>query len=742
VFNSKPINRRLLAATICGIILPAQPLLAQTQQAPPLLQEIIVTADPLGNRSVDALIQPVTVLSGEQLDRRRAGTIGDMLDGLPGVANADFGPGVGRPTIRGQQGSRVVVLDDGMRVADVSGEGADHAIALEARGADQVEVFRGPTTLLYGSGAAGGVVNVRSRRFLPVGEPGTRAAIDSAYGNNGADRLGNAHFEHVFDDSWAFRADWGIRRSNDFAINGFQEVDQQEGFRNRLQNSNINTDSASGTVMYAQDWGSLGFSASRWSTDYGIPEVFDPQRIRGDGADDFERVFAKHERYDLRAELNNPFHGWEAVRFKAAYTSFDQQEIEFEFSRSDGQFEEAVVEAEFENDEFDARLDFVHIPISGWHGVLGLQYTDRDFLADDPRGGELTFYVRPTRTRELAAFLVEERETGFGRLELGARIEHVRARPEDILGSRVTGITQADGSFLPLPERLGSKTQTPLNLSAGAIIELDPTHQMRAAITRAERAPSAEQLFAFGRHSAAGTFEVGNPWLSKERYSNIELGLERHEGRLRYNTTAFYNRADDYVFFASEDDGSGAPVFVNDIGNRAGEGAATDCAPGDGGLCRLRNQLVVNEQADAAFYGAELGASYQLLSGDVALVLRTSADIVRGTLRNAGNLPRITPRRFGVGFDGNWSGANFSLDFQHVDRQKRIGEAETRTAGYNLLSADLQWQVQLSGVDTTLYLRGRNLLNEAGRRHQSFFKDDAPIIGRAISAGFRIALGS
>ncbi len=740
--TTRTVVHRLVPAAVLAAAVSSQMLAAQEREERPLLQEIVVTADPFGNRTVDDLIQPITVITGEQLERRRSGTIGDILDGLPGVSNSDFGPGVGRPTVRGQQGSRVVILDDGLRVADVSGEGADHAIALEARGADQIEVFRGPTTLLYGSGAAGGVVNVRSRRFLPVTEPGTRALIDGAYSGNGDDRLGNVHLEHALDDAWTLRADWGIRRSNDFSIDGFQEVDQDEGFRGRLQNSSINTDTASGTVMYTQDWGYLGFSASRWRTDYGIPEVFDPQRIRGDGSDDFERLFAEHERFDLRGEFNDPLPGWEAVRLKASYTSFEQQEVEFEFSRSDGQFEDAIVEAEFQNDEFDTRLDFVHAPINGWRGVLGVQYTDRDFFADDPRGGDRTFYVRPNRTRALAAYIVEEREMNFGRMELGARLERDRANPENIFGSRVPGYTQADGTFLPFPETLGTKSQTLLSLSGGAIIDIDAAHHVRVSVTRAERAPTAEQLFAFGRHSAAGTFEIGDPGLSRETYANFEVGIDRHEGRLRYDLTAFYNRADDYVFLASEDDGTGEPVFVNDTGNRAGEGATAGCEPGDGGLCRLRNQLVTNEQADAEFYGAEFGASYDLVTGDMPLVLRASADMVRGSLRDGGDLPRITPARFGVGFDTGWNDVDFSVDLQRVNRQNRIGEAESRTAGYNLLSADLQWHVRAAGADTTLYLRGRNLLNEDGRRHQSFFKDDAPIIGRAIYIGFRTALGN
>jgi iron complex outermembrane receptor protein len=737
-----PVRRPALfaASILAPLLLQSATAQAQTDdRAPAELAPITVTADPL-QRVADGLIQPVSVLYGPSLERRRTASVGEMLDGLAGVANADFGPGVGRPVVRGQQGSRVIVLDDGLPVADVSGEGVDHAVAIDARLADQVELFRGPMTLLYGSGAAGGVVNVRSFRFVPDFAPSSFLAADASWSGNGNDRNASLAGEHLLTENFGVRASLGWQRSGDFSIDGFQEEDQDEGFRGRLQNSSINLDTASLTAMYREQWGFVGFGASRWRTDYGIPEVFDPQRIRGDGSDELERITADYNRFDLRAEIADPLPGFTALRVKSAYTRFEQAETAFEFDRSDGSFDEAVVEAEFENDQFDTRIDLVHAPIAGWSGVLGLQVSDRDFFADDPRGGDRTFYVRPNRTRSLALFAIEELPTAFGRIELGARVERERSRADDVFGSRVLGITQADGSFLPLPEQLERRRDTPLSLSAGSIFDIDESHHVRLALTRAQRTPSAEQLYAFGRHAAAGTFEVGNPNLNRETYYNLELGVDRHQGPLRYDFTLFYNRADDYIFLASEDDGTGEPVGVNDIGNRAGEGAAAGCAPGAGGLCRLRNQLVTSEQADAKFYGAELGGSYTI-EGAVPLTLRVSGDMVRGSLRGNGDLPRITPARFGVGLDSGWRDVDFGIDYQRVNRQNRIGEAESPTDGYNLVSLDISWQLPARLTDTTLYLRGRNLLNEDGRRHQSFFKDEAPIIGRAIHIGFRTQLG-
>ncbi len=717
------------------------PALAQDEETE--VPRIVVTADPLGDRTPDEIIRPISVLTGEEFERRRAATLGEILDGVPGVANADFGPGVGRPVVRGLQGSRVQVLEDGLGTADVSGEGADHAIAMDPAHAGQIEVFRGPSTLLYGSGAAGGVVNVVSRRFSP--DSGEAARVDGAlsYGFNGRDRQGRIGVEVPLAESFVMRADYSGRRTGDFRIDGFQQIDQTAGNRNRLRNSSLDSDSASLSGVLRGEWGHVGIGLSGWETEYGVPENFDARpRELGGQSDDFERIFAEYVRLDMRGQLIQPFDWMSEARFKLAYTEFEMDEVEFEFERTPGGgvLDERVVEATFDNDELDARLEMVHEPIGNWRGVFGLQYRDRDFIADDPRGIERGFYVRPNTTRTTSLFLVEELPTDFGRIELGARVERERSSADDVIGSRVEGVTLEDGSFRPLPERLDSRTFSPVSLSAGTIVDLGAEYHLRAALTRAQRAPSAEQLYAFGRHTAAGTFEVGDENLSKETYTNLEIGLDRHAGAFRFDATAFYNRANDFIYLASEDDGTGDPVSVNDIGNRAGEGANAGCEPGDGGLCRLRNQLVFNEQANAEFYGLELVGSVHLSDGALPTRLRFSGDHVRGRLRDGGNLPRITPTRLGVGLDVSYHEWSLAVDLQQVMRQRRTAEAETETGSYRLLGFDLFWYPERM-EHMHVFLRGRNLLNEAGRRHQSFFKDEAPIIGRSFDTGVRFRFG-
>ncbi|MFU8878107.1 MAG: TonB-dependent receptor, partial [Wenzhouxiangellaceae bacterium] len=716
-------------ALVVGLALAALPGIVLAQAPRDVTDDrIVVVGDPLGDRIADEITQPITVLSGEELEKRRHGTLGEMLDGLPGVANSDFGPGVGRPVIRGLQGSRVQVLEDGLRTVDVSGEGADHAIAVDPLRATQIEVYRGPATLLYGSGAAGGVVNTVTRRFDPQISAGPTLSGFGSFGENGNDWQGAANAQIPIGRNFALRGGWSIRRSDDFDIDGFQEIDSDEGRKGRLVNSSVDNDTWNVEGLWSGQRGYLGVGFSRWESDYGIPENFDARpRELGGLSDEFERIVAESDRFDLRAELRDPFPGFIAARIKLAYTEYEQEELEFEFDRTPegGELDEIEVESVFANDAFETRLEFVHAPVAGLRGVIGVQFNDRDFEAGNPEDEAEIFYVRPSETSTIALFALEELPTEFGKLEFGLRIERERASAGDVFENEIEGVTGIDGNFLPFQARLQSRTFTPISLSAGSIIDISRQHHLRASVTAAERSPSLEQLFAFGRHAAAGTFEIGNPDLAKETYVNFELGIDRHKGPLRYDLGVFYNRVDDFVFLQSVDDGAGSVVFVNDLGNRAGEGETIGCAPGDGGLCRLRNELVFNTQRNAEFYGAELGAVWDAIEGPVPVAWRFSADIVRGELRDGGNLPRITPPRVGVGFDTGWQDFALSIDYQRVFKQTRTAEVEDSTSGFDLLGFDLTWQPAFWS-DARFFLRGRNLLNEDGRRHQSFFRDDAP----------------
>lgn len=669
------------------------------------IDKIVVTADPFGDRAEDELISAVTVISDEVLDRKKATTLGETLDGLPGVTNSDFGPGVGRPVIRGLTGSRVQTLNNGLKISDISGEGADHNIAIDTSSATQIEVIRGPATLLYGGNATGGVINVISDDFSPYFSEQTEVNGQYSYGENGNQRLGNVGIAVPLSESFVLRGSYSSQENDDLDIDGFQEKGQTAGKKGTLQNSDVDNEAFSLSGVYSQDWGFVGLGYSRWESEYSLPEVF-----LGEGEEEKESIDAESDRFDFRSELYDPMSGIHTARLKLSYSEYEQAENATHFD--DGVFEESDTHVEFNNDETDARLELLHNPIGAWEGVIGLQFNDRDLSAEsgDSGGhghGHGGFYVRDNETRSYGLFALENREVSFGRIEIAARLDYVDSKPATLDEDRDVDITAGDER--EQDAALSDRSFTPFSISAGTIVPLNDAYHVRLSLSRSERAPSPEQLYAFGEHHAAGTVEFGDPNLDKETYTNFDIGLDKHLGSFTFNVTAFYNQVSDYIYLENEI--SGGQAYLDDEGN----------------------QVVNNKQEDSKFYGAEFTSAWQVTD---ASRIRFSGDYVRAKLDDGGNLPRISPARLGVGFDTSYQDLQFSMDYRHVFDQNDNAELESDTDGYDLVSFDADWKPSsLKGLG--FFVKGRNLLDEDGRRHQSFLKNETPITGRAFFAGVK-----
>ena len=690
----------LLVSAALSALTISQLIYADT---PAEMGELIVTSDPFGNRVADDLINSVTVITDEELARRQSTTLGETLDGLPGVSNSDFGPGVGRPVIRGLTGSRVQILNNGLRVVDVAGEGADHNVAIDTSSASQIEVLRGPAALLYGGNASGGVINVISEHFNPNFSDQINVNGQFAYNGNGNQRLGDIGLSLPLSDNFVIRTDYAGQRSDDFDIDGFQGIDQTTGNKGTLENSGIDTDSFSLTSLYSQDWGFAALGYSRWKTSYGIPTV-----ITGVGEEEQATIEADYDRLDFRSEVDNPFAGIHTARLKVAYTEFYQAEVAAEFDG--GALQESGVEGDFDKDETEVRIELLHNPIGTWDGVVGLQVNDTDFQTGGPNGGG-QFYVRDNKSQSYGLFALENTETSFGHIELAARLDYVNFEPANLGADReVESIAPFVGVVPNQSAELSDRSFTPFSVSAGAIIDIDDTHHFRVSLSRSERAPSAEQLYSFGEHHASETVEIGDPDLDKEAYTNLEIGLDRHQGDFSYSITAFYNQVSDYIYLETLTLG-GAEV-LSDEGNN----------------------FITNEQEDAKFYGAEFTSAWQVSEGEMPFKLRLSADYVRAKLDTGGDLPRISPARVGLGFDTGRGDLQFSMDYQRVFNQSKTAALESSTDGYNLVSFNANWKpASLKGLG--LFVKGRNLLDEDGRRHTSFLKEGATITGRSILAG-------
>ncbi|MFY9315638.1 MAG: TonB-dependent receptor [Burkholderiales bacterium] len=665
-------NKRIFAAA-CAALFAAGHAGAQEKKEP-VLDAIEVRASPFAGHSDLEMAQPASVLRGERLQRRQSTSLGDTLGTEPGVQSSSFGPGSGRPIIRGLDGPRIRVMDGAMGTSDLSTISPDHQATGEPISARQIEVLRGPATLLYGSGASGGVVNVVTNRIPESRQEGFYGSAELRGASGTREGAGVFQLDGGT-GGFAWHLDGYKRKTGDYSIPGSQTPSDPASVRGRLPNSATDSDGFSLGGSWVGDRGFLGASYQKLNSQYGIPT---PEAARID---------MRQHRSDIAGELLDPLPGFTRLRAKLRDSRYEHAEIE-----STGE-----VGTIFKNDGREGRLELTHAPLAGWTGVLGLQLEKKDVSAL----GEEAIIPR-TRQRSQGLFLVEDFAWRDLHFELGARGGKEKLSPDD-----------------PNPSRSISLA----SYSAGAIWKFTPGYALALNLASAQRAPSIEELYSNGAHVATASFEVGDPTLNKEKSRNIDLGLRKTLGAWRGKLGVFQNRIKDYIFAASADqDGDGIADRVDDAGtlDPAGE------------------FLLVNfAQAEARFRGIEAEISYRpapegfgaRLFGD-----RADGKLTGG----GGNLPRISPARLGFEADykqGPWVAWGLLL---RVFRQDRVAMLETETPGYTRLDAGLEYAIKVSGkVTTTLFLRGNNLLDDDMRVHTSFIKDFAPLPGRSIVAGLR-----
>ena len=645
------------ALTFALLLILTGPALAQDRHADQHQTELdaVEITGVLLPTTVDEMTRPVEVLSGEKLDEAKAGTLGETVGKLPGVQSSYFGPAVGRPIVRGFDGARVQVLSDGLGSGDVSTVSADHAVSIEPFLADQIEVLKGPATLLYGSGAIGGAVNVVDGRtpLALTGEP-LEGRAELRAGTVSDERTGMMRIDGST-DSFALHADAVHRETGD--------VDTPIG---TLVGTAIRTDSAALGGTWIGERGFIGGSASLYSTLYGIPGTEDEGGVRID---------MDQRRSEVRAGIDDigPF---ASARLKLANTQYEHVELEG-----------GEVGTSFDNDATEARLELVHLPIAGWNGAFGAQWGKRDFQAV----GEEAF-VPGTQTRDVGLFWVGNRDFGDAwRLELGARADR-----NDIDADQATAIGP-DRSFHTASFSAG------LRWNASEDLHVD------LGLDRAQRAPTAEELYSNGVHVATQSVELGLPTLDAETANRAELGVHWHTGPVELSAALYHVRYDDFIYL----DETGA----------------------------IEEDLPVRQwtQGNARFNGAEGQVEWHMVenaSGDWDL--RVFGDLVRASLDNGQDLPRIAPARAGAELRWELGGWRASMQAMRVDAQDRVAPFETTTPGYTMVDAHFAWHLDTAhGNEWEVFLDGTNLLDELARPATSFLKDVAPLPGRGFAFGVR-----
>lgn len=715
---------RPLSLFLFGIasLAPAQtpaPGLAPSAPAhaePVILDHFVTSASPFARNQVD-LAQSTTVLGGQALLLKQQSTLGDTLGGEPGVAATSFGPGASRPIIRGLGGDRIRLLENGTGTFDASATSPDHAVSIDPFLVERVEVVRGPAALLYGSAAVGGAVNVITHRIETEppkerisGRAELRAgtAADEVAGGG----LLNVTLHEDAGRSLILHLD-GFRRSTaNLRIPGFAEsahvraAEAEEAAEHgepapefahgRLPNSALDAEGGAVGLSFVSAALLLGASHSGFDTNYGVPghvhEHDHAAEEPGAPASEGVRIDLRQRRTDVQGEWRRAKTGLQGIRLKLGHAEY--RHTEFEPDGTPG--------TRFTHRGHEGRLEALHGGGPA-NGAIGVQLVRSNFAA---QGDEA--FLPSSITRSLAAFAFQEIQRGRLTGQFGARLERTKIAPDGRSG----------------------RSETDPSGSLGGIWRIDDTHVLALSLAYTSRAANAQELYAYGAHAGTQSFEIGDAALGAEESLGIELSLRRRTGPITGAVTVFSNRFDGYIFARPT-----GLVAIEHGGEWEFLPPDDDHAAAHGGGLPVYRQV----QRDARFWGAELEALWHLHeSAARQLDLKFAADLVRG--RAVGeNLPRIPAARTTVGLlwsEGAWSGG---VESQFVFDQSRVAPNEIASERYTLVSAHLGYAWTRGRITWQLFARGTNLADEEARSHTSFVKDLAPLAGRAVHAGVRLA---
>jgi iron complex outermembrane receptor protein len=668
---------------------PAESSATAAQQPPPPAtyhapesQEIVVTGF---RRNREDVLSGTSIVTGDELTRDLRPTIGDSLAHQPGVSATSYGPNASRPILRGFQGERIRVMTDGIGSLDVSNTSVDHAVAINPLTADRIEVLRGPSALLFGSSAIGGVVNVIDAR-IPRRVPDDPVHVEglATYGSAADERSGNVLIDVPLGSEFVVHVDGNYSKTGDLRTGGFllspalraqaaaspdPDIRALADLRGRMPNSQGRSwDVAAGAAWIHGD-NNVGFSISRLDSLYGIPIRFslDPA-IEAEQV----RIDLRQTRLDGRAEIDTGNGFIDSVRLRGGYSDYRHSEID----------DTGAVGTTFLNHGYEARLEAVQSTRGGWGGGFGAQYYHRSL---ETVGSEKSLPFN--RTSQLGLFALENYASGLLRAEAGARYEHqsVDADADPIIGN--PALSRSFDSF------------------SGSIGAAYGTPRIRFGVnlSHTERAPSAEELYVNGPHPGTQAFEIGDPDLASERSNGVELTLK--------------GAGDGYSFGASA-----YSIWFRDYIYEQATGAIQDDLP-----------VFQYLQADARYLGFEVEGSARLgRIGGVTLNADALADYVQATIQSTGPAPRIPPFRLLGGLEAQSDRVTGRVEVEWVDHQHRLAAFETPTAGYTMVNASLAVHPFRGNNQSSIVLSANNIFDVEARRHASFLKDYAPLAGRDI----------
>ncbi len=618
----------------------------------PVSEQVTVTASGSAE-AVSAAYQSVNSVGAIELAQKNPVSIGQTLENQLGVAKRSFGPGSGRPVIRGFDGDRVLVLQDGLRLGGIASQSADEVEPIDVLSLERVEIVKGPATLLYGSNAIGGVVNGISSN--DVYQQGLSGYVTTFGGTNNWQAGGSAGFKYGV-KNFLFFGNGGALNANDY--------------RTPL-GTVLNSYARGGNVSGGAGWfprrGWLAFSYSFDRRRHGIP--VEPDEV------DFEYLKERRHSFEAKGGLRGLNGFIEGTDFAVRYNDYKVREFEFESDENVTELDSVAT-----NKNFNYRANFNHRRRGKLSGTFGFSGFTRDFLSV---GAEAP--APHTKQHSFAVYDLERLDFERIGFQFGGRIEQNGYNPEGNFRDR---------NFLGFSG------------SAGARVPLWKGGSLVANYQHSFRAPALDELYNNGPHPGIMTFDIGNQDLNSEQGDGVDLSLRHNSSRVHYEGSVYYYNIRNFVF----------TDFTGQVDSRS-------------------NLPVIRyAQGTSRFVGTEASVEARVLP---TLWLNTKLDYVRADIVSLNKpLPRIPPLRTTLGLDWRDKAFNLKPEVVLVNRQVRVFDNETPTAGYGVINLNASYTFVTKRVAHILSLSGQNLTDKLYRNHLSFIKAIAPEIGRNLHLNY------
>ena len=711
------------------------------------VEEVVVTAS-LTDQNASDLVDPLHVIDGDDVASGGVLSLGDTLDELLGVHSADFGSAVGQPVIRGMSGSRVRILENGVVVRDVAALGPDHINDVNLLNTEQIEVVRGPSSLLYANGGAGGVVNIVDNSIAKTDLstfPVVSVGLETQSVNNGevkdfSYQANHSGFNVTFATSDTVMENYELPGGALFPEEHHDEdhhdsegdEDHDEESLKFLANSDVENTYTKFGVSRTGDWGYIGFSYSENEGEFGIPfhveahGDHDEDHADSEGDEDHdehegERIFSQIDsnKFDIKGSLvTNNFGPINNVDFSFRDSSYSHLEGHAE---EEGHHDEDHSESEedghgheeptlFETDATEFGLIF---DISSNDVIRKIVVNTAD--QDSSIIGEEAF-MRPVSAKETTLGFFTSKDFGTYTIDFGIRaddisrsgsVAHHDEDHADDEGEEEIEFYNLDTNTLSAALNFDQKFSDNLSVNLG--------------LSSFERAPDVVELFMNGPHLATGRFEMGDPDLNNEVSKNIDLTFNYQMDNMYATFAYFQNSVSDYIYLRDEE---------HDEDHHDSEGEEEH----EG----LMHAEFVQQDASLNGYEFEVGAVYQI--GNGTLDLSVGRDVVEGKLDAGGFIPRMAPSRNFMSASYNENDYTFSILLKDVaDHLDVAEEGETMTEGYKMLNLKLVKDISVYGADLRVAAFANNALDQVARNSTSFVKDAVPLPGRNIGLNLRFS---